>query len=214
MSLLNWNKDESTDNDLVFYEEQGEIHMKTIPKKYTVPIYINSHGVTSENYQKKQNMTSYSLKKQQNYGKIKPKKVSPRPIANLPNRISPKSPPAKKPKRMIWCGNCSGCLTKDNCGLCTNCRNKKLRQKCKNRWCKLQLSPAYHNKKESLKYEDSEIDDEIQCFICSRICQSPSGLNLHMRRCAEKKGIDVNQIKRNIADICSRTMEIYGPLID
>ena len=30
----------------------------------------------------------------------------------------------------------------------------------------------------------------------------------------EKKGIDVNQIKRNIADTCGRTMEIYGPLID
>ena len=29
-----------------------------------------------------------------------------------------------------------------------------------------------------------------------------------------KKGIDVAQIKKNIADTCSRTMEIYGPLID
>ena len=30
----------------------------------------------------------------------------------------------------------------------------------------------------------------------------------------EKKGIDVNQIKKNIADTCGRTMEMYGPLID
>ena len=30
----------------------------------------------------------------------------------------------------------------------------------------------------------------------------------------EKKGIDVEQIKKNIALTCGRTMEMYGPLID
>ena len=105
--LLNWNKNEPIDDDLVFYEEQGEIHMKTMPKKDNVPIYINSHCGTSEGYQKRKKMTSYSLKKQQNYVRIIPKKLSP--LTNLPNRISPlpQSPPAKKPKiqqRTKWCG--------------------------------------------------------------------------------------------------------------
>ena len=173
--LLNWNKNETTDDDLVFYEEQGEIHMKTMPKKDNVPIYINSHCGTSEGYQKRKKMTSYSLKKQQNYVKISP---------------LPQSPPAKKQKRIIWCGCCNGCLTKYNCGNCTYCRNKKLGQKCLNRWCKLQFqekSPSYRSKKESLKYEDSE----FQCWICAKTCQSPSGLKIHMRSCGKRYSVEV-----------------------
>ena len=30
----------------------------------------------------------------------------------------------------------------------------------------------------------------------------------------EKKGIDVGQIKKNISETCSRTLEMYGPMID
>ena len=77
----------------------------------------------------------------ENASKLSVPKNSPK-VLNTP-KLSKSTKESKSNGKNRICRSCEGCK-REKCGDCAPCKNPKLKQKCKARWC-LEQKPLQHN---------------------------------------------------------------------